>query len=135
VAKFLRSFKQHRLRARYVCPECGRVVYRMCYLDGPGERIRGRIQEYYCGCKALFEYWGFSSRYKATVPYAYGGRWMRRCEDCGKDTEHAAFRKGDVLMCLSCGRQRYLDDEQEADHRAEMDAMDVSVEYIWGPER
>jgi len=59
MARFKGRFKQHRLRAKYVCPKCGRAAYYRCYLDGPGERVRGRPKEDYCLCGALTEYRGF----------------------------------------------------------------------------
>jgi len=128
VARFLARFERRHLMARYVCPECGRIAYYRCYLDGPGERVRGRPKAHQCHCGAWAEYWGFTSKYKGTVPHAQGGRWMRHCQDCGKPTEHARWREGDPVMCMECGRQRYLDDEEEASR----EAVEVASEDIWG---
>lgn len=128
--RFRARFKQHRLRARYVCPKCGRVAYYPCYLDGPGERVRGRPIEDYCTCGALTEYWGFTSRYKGTVPYAWGGRWMRDCKDCKKSTEHARMEEGGKLCrCMECGQQRRLDDEEE---KRREKSQDLTATDIWG---
>ena len=62
VAKFKARFKQKKLWAKYICPECKREGYYPCYLDGPGERVRGRPKEDYCPCGARTEYVGFVSK-------------------------------------------------------------------------
>jgi len=129
--RFRRGFKQKRLRAKYWCPECGRVAYYRCYLDGPGEQIRGRPKRDYCTCGMLTEYRGFVSTYVETVPYATGGRMMLRCRGCGRDTEHANLG-GKFWRCLGCGIQRLADDEEEAKRQAESEARSVSGGDIWG---
>ena len=60
MAKFKVRFKQKKLRAKYICPECECVAYYTCYLDGPGEKVRGRPKEDYCGCGARTEYAGLT---------------------------------------------------------------------------
>jgi hypothetical protein len=133
MARLQHPFLQRILRAKYVCPECKRIAYYRCHLSASG--ICGRPEEHKCGCGALAEYRGFVSTYKDTVPYARGGRWELWCGDCGKATEHARFREGGLCMCLSCGRHRALGDEEERERQERLEALEVSKEDIWGPEK
>ena len=59
MARFKARFKKKTLRAKYVCPACGRAGYYRCHSSGPGEPIYGRPREDYCFCGARTEYVGF----------------------------------------------------------------------------
>lgn len=61
MARFKARFKSKVLRAKYVCPACGRVGYYRCHLSGSGEGIHGRPREDYCYCGARTEYEGLVS--------------------------------------------------------------------------